>query len=373
MVRPFFFLVILIGSLVIAFAGGCAEPSPPPLLTSPSPTPTAMPDLVRYAYTLDGRKLTYQDLPLSSLIASANDAEFAEVGLTRAQALSSTATSSLWMLHRSMPANQKEARSQPPPEEIASGSIVPKLNLAFLTANNPTITIESEIPEGYRSSFKRTYIGALKDAAVEAAREVFSAINKEGTVEIVKQYPRMGDGILSIFLVYYPNPKDIRMTVRRRSPLVGDIIDIRDLDADLLTETLYEQHISKLTELAFPSRATTPCVQKYAREWLARRLFDGIGIDTLKIRHSGMETPLPYVYRCTASGSVGVGSRITGEAPKDAIGSSYLVEPSDLVFEEGGKVYVQTSIDIESERDARQVLGRLARMAAKKIAPTVRQ
>ena len=230
----------------------------------------------------------------------------------------------------------------------------------------------------------KPYSDSILGGVSEARDEMSSATGIEGSWQTSTEAPEIGEGILSIFTV--SKPRSYRSPRRVTSSIVGEMINIKDVVAGM-PAGFFEIDIQWMEEQKFPTHVVGAFVQMRVRERVSQQLFEGIGIDdpwpvsasgTLSAPANPEATatfrlrPGHLVIRGTASGSVGTDSSVLIEESrgKTATGS-YTIRSTDLVFEDDGKVYIQTSTDPDGEIETRQVLGKLARLSARKLIGTL--
>lgn len=377
----------LLIAVLTTLACACTQlPSikPPASPASPAPAATQAPPAVPIVFSFDGVKVfTYKDetlqgsdvkqaeLPLASLVASASDSELSDVGLIREESTAALVKWG-WRLHRRVTTfRQREDEAEPRQDTV---TIWPRLNLAFLASGSPTIAMDN-IVEGNLDKHLKAYATAISDGVSEAGEEIASATGLNPSWETSTQAPTIGEGVLSIFAV--TKLSSSRLPRRVTSTVVGDMMNVQDAVASL--EGIGKADILWMEGMGFPSHVISAFIRMRVRERVAQQLFEGLGIDNpWPVRSDGpfriSMRPNYSIVVGTASGSVLVGSTVAirESTPTDATGS-YTVQPSDLVFEEGDTVYIQTSTDPADEHEARSSLGKLARFAAQKLLPTLKK
>lgn len=323
--------------------------------------------------TLQGSDVKTSELPLASLVASASDSELSGAGLPHEETTAALAKWG-WRLHRRVTTFRRREDEAEPRQDIVT--IWPRLNLAFLASGSPTIAMDNMV-EGNFDKHLKAYADAISGGVSEAGEEIASATGLNPSWETSTEAPTIGEGVLSIFAV--TKLSSSRLPRHVTSSVVGDMMNIQDSVASL--EGIGKADILWMEGMGFPSHVISAFIRMRVRERVAQQLFVGLGVDDpwpVRSDASGSfqisMRPNYSIVVGTASGSVLVGSTVAirESTPTDATGS-YTVQPSDLVFEEGDTVYIQTSTDPADEHEARSSLGKLARFAAQKLLPTLKK
>lgn len=321
--------------------------------------------------TLQGSDVKTSELPLASLVASASDSELSGAGLPREEATAALEKWG-WRLHRRATTfRRREDEAEPRQDTV---TVWPRLNLAFLASGSPTIAMDNMVENNF-DGYLKAYAAAIRDGVFEAGEEIATATGLNPSWETSTETPTIGEGILSIFAV--TKPSSSRLPRRVTSSVVGDMMNIQDTIASL--EGIAKADILWMEGMGFSSYVVSEFIRMRVRERVAQQLFDGLGIDNpWPIRSDGpfriSMRPKYSILVGAASGSVIVGSTVLiRKGVLDSATGSHVLQTSDLVFEEGDTVYIQTSTDPPDEHEARSSLSKLARFAAQKLLPTLKK
>ena len=149
----------------------------------------------------------------------------------------------------------------------------------------------------------------------------------------------------------------------RTSPLVGDLWEITDTVA-WRTGATWSSDIQWMEGQNIPKYVVSRFIQKRFEESILRDLVVGIGIDSA--------TPSPYAVIIAASTeSVWVGDTVTIQTARGReVSGSYTIRTNDTVEEEDGRIFIQTPSGPGEDYEVLRILGRAARLVAKKIVGT---
>ncbi len=345
---------------VLLLAGACASVKPvsSPALLSPRISVNEV-SVSASSRSLSGpSEASVRSLPLYGLLASAAAEEFAAVGLDREAAIP-VLEKSIWRLHRWVTVSERRNNDT---EKVVSEGFWPMLNISFLSTGDAEIGMDNLLPERLHASLQQYQEGVSAGVSI-AGDAFFETLGLTPVWTVSSTLPTIGEGRVAVIVT--AKSVRYRLPVWRFSPLVGDLWEITDTVA-WRTGATWSADVQWMEGEHVPKRVINYFIQKRFEESVSRDLFVGIGIDSAKRS--------PYaVIIAMGTESAAVGDTVTVQAARgrDATGS-YTIDKGDMVEEEDGRIFVQTSGGPEEDEEVLRILGRAARLAGKKLAGTQR-